>query len=277
MKQSGFTLVEVVIAISILAILSLLTQQSIQQAVSQKNKIQSNLERSSELRSAFRVIERDIQMAFHFIGHNDFKPPPNIPGTPPPPPVGNQNQENETVFKGTEDRVDFTSLGNARIYTASFESDQKEIGYYTSDCRKLARPSETSNCLWRRVSNIIDDDVVEGGAETVLLENVSNLQFKYYNNQIQEWLEEWDSDQTQDNRTANRFPDAVEVIIETDLDEKQLSFSSVVPVRHPNNDTPPPSNTAVGGPGGGIGMQGADGPQGTSGTDGPGNASGPGG
>lgn len=243
MKHNGFTLVEVVIAISIMAILSLLTQRSIQQAVRQKNKIQSNLERSSELRSAFRVMERDIQMAFHFVGYNDFTPPPTSQ-TP------NQNNNNDddsdkTVFKGTEERVDFTSLSNSRIYTASFGSDQNEVGYYTSDCRMLSRPSETSNCLWRRVSKIIDDDVTEGGTETVLLENVSNLQFKYYNNKTQEWLEEWNSDQTQDNRTAGRFPDAVEIVVETDVDEKQLSFSSVVPVRHPNNDTPLPQQPTV--------------------------------
>ncbi len=226
MKQTGFTLVEVVIAISILAILSLLTQQSIQQAVRQKTKIQGNLERSSELRSAFRVMERDLQMAFHYNRGNDFRSPPTT----------QVDKTDATVFKGTEERVDFTSLNNARIYTGSLESDQNEIGYYTSECRRLVRPTETSTCLWRRVSKIIDDDVTKGGAETVLLENVSNLQFKFYNNRTQEWLEEWNSDQTQDNRTSNKFPDAVEVMIETDADEKQLSFSSVVPIRHPNNN-----------------------------------------
>lgn len=242
--MKGFTLVEVVIAVSILAVLSLLTQQSIQQAVKQKTKIQGNLERSSELRSAFKVIERDIQMAFHHRGVNDLVSNNNLNNpknnnnnnninsnisTPNPNVVGN------TVFKGTKDRLDFTSLNNARIYEGSFESDQNEIGYYTAECRKLTKPDETSTCLWRRVSKIIDDDVTEGGVEVVLLENVSNLEFKYYNNQIQEWIEEWISDQTQDSRTASRFPDAVEILVETNVNDKQLSFGSVVPVRHPNN------------------------------------------
>ena len=234
--MNGFTLVEVVIAVSILAVLSLLTQQSIQQAVRQKTKIQNNLERSSELRSAFKVIERDIQMAFHHRGVNDLISNNNLANTPNNTPAPDTNTVGSTVFKGTKDRIDFTSLNNARIYEGSFESDQNEIGYYTAECRKLTKPDETSTCLWRRVSKIIDDDVTEGGAEVVLLENVSNLEFKYYNNKIQEWLEEWSSDQTQDSRTSNRFPDAVEIVLETNVNEKQLSFGSVVPVRHPNNE-----------------------------------------
>ena len=235
--MNGFTLVEVVIAVSILAVLSLLTQQSIQQAVRQKTKIQNNLERSSELRSAFKVIERDIQMAFHHRGINDLisSNRPNNPNNNNPPASSN-DKIGHTVFKGTKDRLDFTSLNNARIYEGSFESDQNEIGYYTAECRKLTKPDETSTCLWRRVAKIIDDDVTEGGVDTVLLENVSNLEFKYYNNKIQEWLEDWISDQTQDSRTSNRFPDAVEVLLETSVRDKQLSFGSVVPVRHPNNE-----------------------------------------
>src|SRR5690606_21181322 len=65
-KSQGFTLIEVLIAIAILAVLSMYTAQSIQSAVQSKAKISSDLERTSTLRDAVKIIERDIQLAFNY-------------------------------------------------------------------------------------------------------------------------------------------------------------------------------------------------------------------
>ena len=66
MNQRGFTLLEIVIAVTILAFLSLFTVQSIQQALKAKLKIEKNLDKSSTMRDALRTMERDINLAFNY-------------------------------------------------------------------------------------------------------------------------------------------------------------------------------------------------------------------
>ena len=62
----GFTLIEIIIAMFILAFLSVFTVQAIQNALKTKTKIQGEIDRNSTLRDALRIMERDINMAFNY-------------------------------------------------------------------------------------------------------------------------------------------------------------------------------------------------------------------
>jgi prepilin-type N-terminal cleavage/methylation domain-containing protein len=68
-SQLGFTLLEVIIAITILAFLSLFTTQVIQRAVRNKKKISTDMNKNTVLRDTLKVISRDISMAFN---HRDL-------------------------------------------------------------------------------------------------------------------------------------------------------------------------------------------------------------
>ncbi len=61
----GFTLIEVLIALSLLSFLGLWTSQSITNAIRSKKKIQKMVDKSGLLRDALQVIQKDINLAFH--------------------------------------------------------------------------------------------------------------------------------------------------------------------------------------------------------------------
>ncbi len=65
-SASGFTLLEVIIAMMIMAFLSLFTVDAIQKAVKTKAKVQKEIDKTSTLRDALRIMERDINMAFNY-------------------------------------------------------------------------------------------------------------------------------------------------------------------------------------------------------------------
>lgn len=65
LNTKGFTLVEVMIALAILAGLSLLTAQAIRSGINNKMMLQDSLARESAVTDALRVIRNDIVSAFH--------------------------------------------------------------------------------------------------------------------------------------------------------------------------------------------------------------------
>ncbi len=66
MSKRGFTLLEVMIVVSIMGTLTVLSSQAIQQAIKNKVKLQSQIDDMSEVRDALKVIERDLNLAFHY-------------------------------------------------------------------------------------------------------------------------------------------------------------------------------------------------------------------
>jgi len=64
-KAQGFTLLELLLSLTILSALVALTSQSIQQALFSKAKIQLQLDEMSAVRDTLKIIERDVNLAFH--------------------------------------------------------------------------------------------------------------------------------------------------------------------------------------------------------------------
>ena len=65
-KLKGFTLLEVLISITILSFLSLLTARSIKEATRSKTRVQNQIDRSSLVYDAVNIMARDIQLAFNY-------------------------------------------------------------------------------------------------------------------------------------------------------------------------------------------------------------------
>lgn len=66
MKKNGFTLLEVIIAMTIMAFLTVMVSQAMRRSADFKTKIQKNIDQRSAINSAMRIIERDINLAFHY-------------------------------------------------------------------------------------------------------------------------------------------------------------------------------------------------------------------
>lgn len=273
-RSAGFTLLEVMIAMAILAFLTVFTAQAINNAIHAKAKVQKDLDKTMTLRDAMRVIERDINSAFHYQDFNAklfnlslqarkttaSQAPPPLPNTPNPGGVPNtgvpptaqfqehykQKEEYKyTGFVGEKNSLDFTTLSNVRMQEDQQASMQAEVGYHLKSCRRRSQQGAASNCLWRRVAPIIDDDLLKGGSETVLLENVEKFELRYLGpGKEKEWVEQWITTARGDATTQGKFPYAVEVTIEvldkrSDVKDKPLRMTIVASVRNPNN--PPPT------------------------------------
>lgn len=250
MKKNGFTLVEIMIAMMILAFLAVFTSQAIQRAVKNKQKVQKDIDKNATLRDALKVMERDINLAFNYRDvyaqlWNDAQdqrrnkalqpvtpgsapqpnPTPPVPSTPPQPPR-QLTPEEEARFKKKEVKVwthfigepqtlSFTSLSNVRMMEDSPISSQAEIGYQIKPCRRRSTQEQASKCLWRRVSNYIHEDITKHGEETVLLENVTEFKLRYLGpGKEEEWVDTWMTNERGDDLTRNTFPYAVEITIE---------------------------------------------------------------
>lgn len=269
-KSSGFTMIELMITITILGTLTLLTAQSIQQAVKAKVKLQDQIDDVSRMRDALRLLERDINLAYHYrdlekeIDQLVKKKPANqqqqqIGGTIPPGgqfpgdpgPLTNEAQtqqeerrevprrDPETHWVGTEDSLNFVTMNNARTVRNSRQADFIEVGYSLRDCKSLTEGGGSSKCLWRRSTPYVDLDVTKGGDEVALLEHVTEFKLRYMGKGKQDWATSWRTDAQGDAATKSKFPQAVELSVTVDKKiagkSKKYSMQLIVPVHFPNN------------------------------------------
>ncbi len=263
MGRKAFTLLEVLLAITILATLMAFTAQSIIRSSRDKVRLQGEIDRDSKLTNALRLVERDINMAFHqrqFITEvekavkaesrkQNPQPPnpnPNPPMDPDPSKKAGNPQQNSmadfepkeypqlTQFLGTENSLHFTSLSHVRTLKDSPESDQQEVGYYLEPCEKKEDKSG-SQCLWRRTNPYIDEDISKGGHPVLLLPGVKELKFRYYSNEKLDWVSAWRTDRGGDDATRDKFPLAVEITLSILEKDKESSVATVVPILFPNN------------------------------------------
>lgn len=248
-NKKGFTLLEVILAITILSTLSVLVATSLSRALKAKRKIQAEVEDVSSLRDALKVMRSDIYLAYN---HYDFEkeifdtakksknpPQPGQPNQELIPPRQTQRQDPRTHFQGENQKMGFVTLNNGRILANELQADFVEVGYELKACKNLTT-EKSSQCLYRRVENILrDDDMLKGGTDSVLLQNVKEFKLKYIGGNKKEWVNEWKTKGGQDDSTKNIFPDAVEIFlaIERELDGKtrEYSLNYVVPLHFPNN------------------------------------------
>lgn len=259
-NQRGFTLIEVMISVAILATMSMLAARSIQQGLKAKTKIQGQIDDVSRLRDALRLMERDLNLAYH---HRDFelelqqlvkKPATATAGTPPgsgtstpipDPPREAARQDPTTNFVGTDEMMSFVTMNNARMIKNTRQADFVEVGYALKSC-KSADGKKSSKCLWRRSSNVVDDDVTSGGDEVVLLEDVTEFGLQYIGKGKQDYVKVWRSDKGGDAVTKGNFPQAVKVSITVQKEElgkkKKYSMEIVSSIHFPNNKEATPAN-----------------------------------
>lgn len=256
-NRRGFTMIEVMITIAILATLTLLTAQTLSESIKSKIKLQDQIDDVSRMRDAIRLIERDINLAYHYrdvekeikdLIDKKNKPPvdPNQP-PPPPPTYGSTftpapevpRRDPATHFIGNEESINFVTMNNARTVRNSPQADFIEIGYSVRDCRSMKESGGTSKCIWRRSSPYVDLDVTKGGDEIVLLENVSEFKFRYMGKGKQDWVSDWRTDSQGDGVTKGRFPQAVELSITVEKNikgkSKKYSMQLIIPIHFPNN------------------------------------------
>ena len=197
-SEHGFTLIEIMVALVILAGLSVMIAQSIKTGLQNKAKIQLQIEEESALRDAMHLIAGDIASAFH---HRDFtvstynqilelrkksaaekKTETTAPagGAAPPadgaaPADGSKSDQSQTPdplasatpmptprqltgFVGTSDGLLFTVKNHVRRFMDAPESDQAKISYSLQNCRSEGKRQSQSRCLVRAEKTVLDTE-----------------------------------------------------------------------------------------------------------------------
>jgi general secretion pathway protein J len=194
MKRDGVTLIEVMVAMAILAIVSTLLYTGFVQTANNKKRIEADMERNHELRMGMERLVRELSMAFVSAQGNPLLTPAV-----------------KTVFIGKDNaggsRIDFTSFSHQRLYRDAHESDQNELSYFLTDDPEM----EGKDALVRREQNRIDDDPQTGGTAQVLIHDVEGFELSYLDPQSGEWLSTWDT--TQAAMQPNRLPSQVRITL----------------------------------------------------------------
>jgi general secretion pathway protein J len=195
-KNRGFTLLEIVVSMSILAMISLLIYGAFTSMARGKKGEEIKSERARTGRTAILRMTREISGAFLSLH------------TPTNPALIIRMTTFSSVNSNPFDRLDFTSFAHRRIQADTPESDQAEIGYFV-----VPDPDKTDKMdLVRREQTPIDLDPRRGGQTNVLAEDVESFNLRFFDPQSWTWVETWDSMQAASGQ-PNRLPYEVEITL----------------------------------------------------------------
>ena len=283
-SKSGFTLIEVVIAMTIMATLTVLSTQNIQTALRTKIKLTQQIDDMSQVRDALRVMEKDINLAFHYRDlekemREEIKKGSSAKTTPTPKPKDGffpgqdanpfnpgaapgaesaEQKENDTYrvdptthFVGKEDQIHFATTNTSRISTGEQQANFIKVGYSVGSCYKEGNKETTGKCLLRRSSNVVEGDITKGGTELVLIENVEEFKLRYFAEGKQDWVNEWNTI-SGDGAAKGKFPDLVEISLTIGKGEgtkkRKISMQLIAQIRFPNNEVSEGKKAATGAP-----------------------------
>jgi len=189
-RRAGFTLLEILVAIGVLAIIAALTFETIAGAIRARDMLEANDAMTQSARVALSKLKRDLALAWltpNTQAVNTFR----------------------TVFVARDDNPDrlwFTSLSHQRLYRDARESDQTEITLWTED-----DPTRSdAMVLLRREAPRIDQEPEEGGPILPLAYGVVGFDVHFLDPVKNEWKPEWDSTGVDQ---ANRLPRAAQITL----------------------------------------------------------------
>ncbi|MFN7143466.1 MAG: type II secretion system protein GspJ, partial [Myxococcota bacterium] len=187
-RRAGFTLLEVIVALAILALIASLTFSTVASALNTRDLLEADDAVNQSARVAMSRIRRDLSLAYlttNTTAVNTYM----------------------TLFVGQNqdpDRLWFASLAHQRLYRGARESDQTEITYWTED-----DPNDrNAMVLLRREAPRIDNAPERDGTIAPLAYGVTTFDIRFLDSQTNEWKEEWD---TTGGDTPNRLPRAAQV------------------------------------------------------------------
>jgi general secretion pathway protein J len=193
-RAPGFTLVEVLIAISIVAIIGSLVFGSFARTFESRDVATRLQERSHLVRQAMERMARELSMAFIY----DCQERPSATGEPKMRSVFRMDRE------GKVDRAQFFTFAHLRLQRDARESDQSLVSYYgENDPEELSRTN-----LMRREKVHLSGDPDDGGTAEVLLPDVEAVHFDLWDESKQDWAEEWNCQQIE---RLNQLPRLVRI------------------------------------------------------------------
>jgi general secretion pathway protein J len=174
---SGFTLIEIMLALALMALVTSLLWGTVAQTTKVKKRIEQAQDRTHTVRVALMRMSREIEMAF--VSASD--------------PIG--IQERRTMFSGVAhsdfDELRFSWFGHQRMRADAAEGDTALVHYFTAPDPE--DPLATN--LMRRETRRLEakDPKMIPGETYLLCPAIARLKLAYYDYVQKEWREEWDT------------------------------------------------------------------------------------
>lgn len=194
MSDRGFTLVELLIAVAITAVIGAMTVGSFVQVDRATQLTRAQGDRQAAARLALARLSREVSMAF--LSDNFDR---------------DRYRERVTLFVGREDELLFTTMAHQRLHRDVRESDQAVVEYVVD--RDPDRPGEEA--LFRRSKARLDDEPERGGRKDLVADRVASFRLRYWDAQRGDWAREWT---TRSVEHANELPSRVRFELEVAKD-----------------------------------------------------------
>ena len=188
----GFSLLEVMIAIAITAVIGAMAAGVLQQVDHAASVAREQGERYAAARLALTRLSREVSMAF-LSDHYDR----------------GRFRDRPTLFKGEEDKLLFTTMAHVRLVQDAKESDQSVVEYLVE-----RDPVSGEDALFRREKVRIDDEPDRGGRKDLVATHVKKLGLQYWDLKRKEWVREWS---TRTPEKLNELPTRVRIELELKL------------------------------------------------------------
>lgn len=208
--QRGFTLIEVMMAVTIVAIMSTLVWASFGRLFHVSEEIKTRGEFWHGVRIALNRISREVGVAFISENYDRERYRSDDPEGRP------------TFFViedgGENDELHFTGFVNHRLYLDEKVSDQAIVSYF------LETDEDGVQNLYRRQKNVIDEDWDRGGETNLLMENVTGFDVQWWDPEDETWEREWS---TREADMHDRIPSRLRITLKTvDPDGNDRTFST---------------------------------------------------
>lgn len=234
-SNAGFTLIEILIAITLIAFMSFGIYQILGQTYALRDTLLGDGDFYSEIRLAMGILDRDVTALYYptLSRRNGTTPGPTPTPNPGPPtqqpvdlvalfgvtandrsqywgPIINKMGIRIPRFYGTPDTLQFIGTSHVRVYQDSPESIYSKIRYEFKDnaLKKIERTSAFA----------MEETDRDAKREYPLLSSVTKLVFKYYKRDKDQWSANWDSERPE---TKDLFPDLIEVELELSRGNKE--------------------------------------------------------
>lgn len=215
--QRGFTLIELMVALALFAVLSVMAYGGLRTVLDQREHAAAQAERLGELQIAMLTIGRDVQQALNR-------------------PVRDEFGDRGVAMEGSGAQIEFTR-GGWRNPSGLQRSELQRVGYLVED-------EELRRLSWQ----VLDRAQGAEPRAAVLLGGVQTLELRFLDDQG-EWREFWPPPGT-DPLTSSALPRAVEVSIETERWDRITRLFPVAPGLPaqlptdalPSGSSPPPES-----------------------------------
>lgn len=240
MKQSGFTLIELMIAMTILAFISMAVYQNTTQSFVLRDNVEQDGDFYNSIRVALDILGRDV---IHIYSPNaaalpgdlgkaakktaqgtfDVQADPNSGGTNPAPPEPASQFWGESIntvgvrpsrLQGEAEKISFIINSHMRLFRDSAECDFAKIIYALEDDRDQ-KSNATVKALIKREDPAAFEDNTRQKSETevryVLISNVKSLKFRFLDGEKDKWDDKWD---TEGMDHKGKFPVVIEITLE---------------------------------------------------------------